>query len=269
MLVYKGKFVVPGGDPVEVHMQRKGAGVRIAVRSGDGWRWAMPAEPGALESNVDDRIARESQVIREMVRERDAGRSTFEKILGRRIDPNERTESIALEIAAMADGLRGILARERVGPFDPNSIEAYHEAITERAAEVPGVVRVHRPHPLLLRAMVAEETSPEIAGATREAVVQVVADSEVKVIVQVEPGDLPDGYEIREDMGCDGDSPDPGPFPVYAGSPPTEHWLTYEWVTRSPDGSFCGAAFRSKARAIDDAWEDYTADLDGEEAEDE
>lgn len=107
--VYRGKFMIPGGDPIDLHVRRTATAMQVAVRSGDGWRWADPAEPGALESNVDDRIACESHVIREMVRERDAVRRMLGEILGREIDPTESTEDAARE-AVEHTGKPNILA---------------------------------------------------------------------------------------------------------------------------------------------------------------
>lgn len=77
--------------------------------------------------------------------------------------------------------------------------------------------------------------------------------------VSYEPGDLPENYVLVEDEDNDGESPDPGPFPVHPGSLPTQHWTTYRF--RSPDNGIdfaeLGSAHKDKARAVDDAWDHF------------
>lgn len=139
---------------------------------------------------------------------------------------------------------------------------------------LPGVTRVRR-HGAgnIIRVLVAEDPQlqlPELDRqyAKNEALLDLARrvmivvrhfENPERISVDYEPGDLPENYELVEGEGNDGESPDPGPFPVHPGSPPTRHWTTYAY--RSPDNgideSETGLGRESKAQAIDEAWDHF------------
>ena len=73
-----------------------------------------------------------------------------------------------------------------------------------------------------------------------------------RLLVHVEPGLLPDGYELKEDEDCDGESPDAA---GEGGCLPTMYWPVYSWELPALDDA--GPRRLDKAQAIDDAWDDF------------
>lgn len=145
---------------------------------------------------------------------------------------------------------------------------------------VAGVTRLHRPGANILRILVDPLDAPKGQLALGEPAPQRnrlelfdIANAALSILgdqrpphldVQFEPGEPPEFYEIVTGYGHDGDSPDPGPFPVYPGAAPTREWTTYAF--RSPDlgdGREAGTAREGKARAIDDAWIHFAEDSEG------
>jgi hypothetical protein len=138
---------------------------------------------------------------------------------------------------------------------------------------LPRVTRVKR-HGAILRVLIAP--TPSVEGAPPEIsayhqneallhlarlVAEVVRHNEDpdRLLVDIEPGSPPPKYSIVEGLGSDGDPPDPGPSPVYPGAAPTREWTTYAF--KSPDNgidfSEVGLHHEDKAKAIDEAWDDF------------
>ena len=131
---------------------------------------------------------------------------------------------------------------------------------------LPRVTRVKR-HGAILRVLVAPDpaaepgTEPVQAYHQNEALLhraRIVAlivrhnEDPDRLTVDIEPGTLPDGYEIKEDEDCDGESPDAA---GEGGCLPTMYWPVYSWELPALDDA--GPRRLDKAQAIDDAWEDF------------
>lgn len=131
---------------------------------------------------------------------------------------------------------------------------------------LPRVTRVKR-HGAILRVLVAPDPAAEPGAEPEQSYHQNMAllhlarivalivrhnEDPDRLTVDIEPGTLPDGYELKEDEDCDGESPDAA---GEGGCLPTMYWPVYSWELPALDDA--GPRRLDKALAIDDAWDDF------------
>lgn len=177
-----------------------------------------------------------------------------------------RTAKAATHLLYERDDFGLLLA---LGADLPGALEVFpatdRDLLDSLVLSLPGVTRIQRHGPL---------TNFTVGGAFRvllqesvgtEGLLSLGADAAELVLshekpdqfsVELEPGELPDGYKLDVGEDNDGEPPDPGPFPVHAGTAPTRRWSV--WAFRSPDNEV-GVFYDDKARAIDAAWDDLDA----------
>lgn len=152
-----------------------------------------------------------------------------------------------------------------------SNVNDYHEGTIDALLAIPGVTRIRRHGPDILRVLVDpldDKPGQLTLGARQQrdhlelfdiaaAVLQALGDGRPpNISVHFEPGEPPNGYELREDEDCDGENPDAAGV---GGCLPTSYWPVYFWVHPADDD--CGSRRREKAQAIDDAWDDVVATI--------
>lgn len=136
---------------------------------------------------------------------------------------------------------------------------------------LPRVTRVKR-HGSILRVLIAPDPAAEPGAEPEQSyhqnmallhIARIVAlivrhnEDPDRLTVDIEPGTLPDGYELKEGEDCDGESPDAAGV---GGCLPTKYWPVYNWELPQLDDA--GDHFLEKAQAIDDAWEHFARSED-------
>lgn len=96
------------------------------------------------------------------------------------------------QIADMQTELDGLRAARDTEAVD----QKRRTEIADRVRAVPGVLRIHWPEGVALRAMVAAETSAEDMAAVHDMIATAAADPELVFMVDAEPGAPPEGWAV-------------------------------------------------------------------------
>lgn len=186
-------------------------------------------------------------------------------------DPDDESESVARELYTFRV-VRLLLdhAVENQKRLPPTLTTADFDAAI---LALPNVTRVRR-HGGVLRVLVADhlpevKLSPTAAYQKNEALLHLARlvavavrhnEDPDRLLIEFEPGSLPDGYELKEGEDCDGEDADQAGV---GGCLPTKYWPIYHWELPLLDDA--GSRFLEKAKAIDDAWDDFAAAKEFEE----
>lgn len=183
-------------------------------------------------------------------------------------DPDDERERVENELRSFRT-YRVLLDHAVANTTRPGPPPLTTEELDAAILALPGVTRVkrHGQYNSIVRVLVdlaaAQPTDDPALAAYHQneallhisrLVTIIVTRNEVpeRLSIHIEPGDLPDGYELKEGEDCDGESPDAAGV---GGCLPTKYWPVYNWELPQLDDA--GNRFLEKAQAIDDAWEHF------------
>ena len=151
------------------------------------------------------------QLLAEVLSQADRWRVDADHYRGDSITANEALEPVQLELAQLTGenaSLRADLAEREAAlttataelarirmDADANA-KKYRAEVAARVDAVPGVLRIHWPEGVSLRAMVAPGTSSEDQQAVHEMIATAIGDQQLEFMVDNEPGAPPEGWAV-------------------------------------------------------------------------
>lgn len=192
---------------------REGAAQAQAESAGDPPERALRAMIEEWQGREPDPARSSVQLLAEVLSQADRWRVDADHYRGDSITANEALEPVQLELAQLTGenaSLRADLAareaalttataelvRIRMEQDADANAKKYRAEVAARVDAVPGVLRIHWPEGVALRAMVAPGTSSEDQQAVHEMIATAIGDPQLEFMVDNEPGAPPEGWAV-------------------------------------------------------------------------